>query len=254
MEVEPRSSESKRRFNEVSTRISTATDRATSTVHEIDAKTRNAAHDMNDLKQEYFEAIDFNAIDLLKVPSAITLLGIALTALAAKDLNSAKGLVLLALGFICDNADGLAAKIFDQESDAGALFDVIADKLKILITLLAAWTQDAVPKPALTAIGVIESSHVALTAVTKWRHKTASIRPPKTAKIAMASRNAAVGAHLISNYLLEKNPDSKTGKYIRYAKIGLTALSIGLEIPTLRTYINRTRIDGIVDDEIQPSS
>lgn len=249
MEVNPQLDVPKRRLGEVSDRISGVADRATNTVHDVDAMTRNAAHDMNDLKKEYFNKIDFQAIDLIKIPSAITLLGIALTALAAKDLKSSKGLILLALGFICDNADGLAAKLFNQESDAGALFDVVADKIKILITLLAAWHQDAVPKSALTTIGIVESSHVALTGVTKWRHKTASIRPPKTAKAAMASRNSAVAAHLVSNYLLENHPESKTGKYLKYAKFGLTAMSAALEIPTIHTYLNRTRADGIADNE-----
>lgn len=217
-------------------------------------RTKSTAQDIKAINAEYFDTIDLNLIDFVKVPSLITTLGTALALIAKNDLASAKKLLLVAVSFIADNVDGPLARWLDQESDAGALLDAGADKLKVIMVGTAAWQQDAAPKSLLAAVGTIEASHVGLTIAAKLQHKQASFRPPKTAKYAMFARNTAVGMFMISKSMTDTDPESKLGKRLHVAAIGFTAISACLEIPVLTTYANRTRKNGVAEATVMTPS
>lgn len=258
MEMESGHNKAHQYVFDIPEQINDAATRASESISDIETdfvnRTRNTAQDIKELNAEYFKNIDLNLVDLAKIPSLITMLGVVLTLIAKDDLSSAKKLLLLAGSFLADNVDGLAASLLNQESDAGALLDAGADKFKILMVGTEAWKQGVVPKPLLGAIGAIETSHIALTAAAKLQHKKASFRPPKTAKYAMFARNTAVGTFMISKLISDTNPESKLGKRLHTAALGITAISACLEVPVLKTYINRTRPNGVADTDTTKQS
>ena len=62
---------------------------------------------------------------------------------------------MIAAGRFGDVVDGFVARKLDMSSDAGAIADVVADKLGMLAISVGMWRHDIAPKPVLVGSGAM---------------------------------------------------------------------------------------------------
>lgn len=189
------------------------------------------------------EEIDFDALDLLKVPTLITAAGMKLVHNGSKDLSKIDNVKKVRNGRILDIVDGLIAREFDLESDAGALADVSADKLEQLVLAIAAWKQEALPKSLIAYLATKNIAHTLLTVVASMNHPGESFRTPKANKYAMFLENLGAGLLLEANAYEREQPE--TGKHTTRRRLGKAALaiSIGFEVSAIFTMVKRLNKD-----------
>lgn len=189
------------------------------------------------------EEIKLNALDLLKAPTLITATGMKLVHDGSKDLLKIDNVRKVRNGRILDIVDGLVAREFNLESDAGALADVSADKLEQLILAIAAWKQDALPKSLIAYLATKNVAHTLLTITASMNHPGESFRTPKANKYAMFLENLGAGLLLEANAYEQEQPE--TGKHDTRRRLGKAALaiSVGFEISAIRTMVKRLNKD-----------
>ncbi len=171
------------------------------------------------------------AKDLLQAPTAITAASFGLVIDGARQLDTPRGKVDVALGRTGDVIDGAVARRFDMTSDAGAIADVTADKAGMLAIAIGAWQHDIVPKPVLA---IMAAKHLTNAVATLYNGlndpEKRAIRPPKSGKYSMAADNLAIGAFM---YASEQDPS--TTRYRVARGIGYAATGVGLAFGAVST-------------------
>lgn len=142
----------------------------------------------------------------------------------AAELETKHGKAEVAIGRVGDLVDGAVARKFNLSSDAGAIFDVTADKLGMLAIAKHAWQKDLVPKPILAIMAAKHSINAAATVYNGLSdQQRRSIRPPKSGKYSMFADNISLGAFLLSDEL-----DCGSAAYEAARALGYAAFGIGL--------------------------
>jgi phosphatidylglycerophosphate synthase len=104
-----------------------------------------------------------NPHDFLKPPTAITAVSLAGVLTGAAHLDTRRGKFLAAVSRLGDLADGYVARRYDMSSDAGALADVVSDKLGMLAIGIGMWKHDIAPKPVLITMAAKHSLNAVAT-------------------------------------------------------------------------------------------
>lgn len=185
------------------------------------------------------DEIDFQFDDLLLPPTLLTATGMKLVYEGSQDLSKIDNVKKIRNGRLLDIADGIVARTFNMESDAGALADVTADKLEQLLIAIEAWKQDALPKSVIGYLAVKNLAHTILTVATSLNHPGESFRTPQANKLAMFLENLGAGLLLEANAYENELPDE--GKHDVRRKIGTASLAVSIvfELSALRTMIKR---------------
>lgn len=175
-----------------------------------------------------------HAKDLLTLASAITTASGALAVYGATHLDTLKGLIAFSLARGGDKLDGFAAKILNQESDAGAIFDTVVDKAGIGLAAVSSWQKEIIPRPAIAVIGARNIASAALTAVMAHNHPDESFRPTITGKIAMGAESATFIAYSAANLLETTRPElitqQKIARGIGHAALATTIVTGGVSL------------------------
>ncbi|MET0980054.1 MAG: CDP-alcohol phosphatidyltransferase family protein [Candidatus Saccharimonadales bacterium] len=166
------------------------------------------------------------AEDLLTAASAVTTANLGLSTYGATHLDTLKGFVAFTLARVGDKADGWLARKMNQESDAGAIYDTVVDKVGIGLAAIHCWQKEIIPRPAIAAIGARSLASVVLTAAMAHNHPDESFRPTTAGKIAMGAESvtfmAYAGAKLLENTRPELITQQKIVRGIGHAAIATT--------------------------------
>ena len=217
-------------------------ERAKQSVHHVRERASSSIRDnVND--------IDFRATDLLLPPSLLTGSGLIFAYKGAQEITTVKGVREIATSRGIDVLDGKMARLLNMESDAGALWDVIVDKLEQLIIAIEAWKQNALPKSVISYLFLKNVAHTALTIAASLNHPGESFRTPMANKYAMLLENVGAGLLLNANALEIERPEE--GKHSTRKKVGVAVLgaSILFELSALKTMIKRLDPEASLSDE-----
>ncbi len=136
---------------------------------------------------------DIRAKDLLQVPTAITALSFATVLKGVKHIETPEGKAMIAAGRFGDVVDGFVARKLDMSSDAGAIADVVADKLGMLAISVGMWRHDIAPKPVLIGMAAKHAINAGATLYNGLGDENKrAIRPPKSGKYGMAADNISL--------------------------------------------------------------
>jgi phosphatidylglycerophosphate synthase len=155
-----------------------------------------------------------HAKDLLTLASTITTVSGALAVYGATNLDTFKGLTAFTAARVGDKLDGLAAKWLNQESDAGAIYDTVVDKVGIGLAAVYSWQKEIIPRPAIAAIATRSLSSVALTTIMARNHPDESFRPTVAGKLAMGAESATFIAYAGAKLLETAKPELVTAHKI----------------------------------------
>lgn len=150
---------------------------------------------------------NFNPEDLLTAASAVTTLNLGLSAYGASHIDTIKGVLTFLIARLGDKGDGWIARLMDQESDVGALYDTLVDKFGIGTAAINAWIKEVVPRPAIAIVGARNIASVALTAVMAHNHPNESFRPTMAGKIAMGAESAVFIGYAMASALEKEHPE-----------------------------------------------
>lgn len=164
------------------------------------------------------------AKDLLAGASYITAASAGLAIYGAAHIDTLKGVAALLAARIGDIGDGWWARHFNQESDAGAIFDTAVDKGTIALVAVNAWQKEAIPRPVIAIIGAKSIASVGLTAMMAHNHPDESFRPTKAGKLSMVADSVAFIAYATAEALKAEKPELITQQLIA-RKIGDAALA-----------------------------
>lgn len=141
------------------------------------------------------------------------------------------GAIFLAVGRLCDIADGMLADKTGTKSPLGELLDASIDKLGTFLTLLVLFVASVAPKWAL--LGLV-TPHIIITFFTLWlRLNNRQLHPSRAGKLSMFTAWCSVLA------LIVVHAAHITGlNIITVAVYGLTALSSLLGLYALYGYIH----------------
>lgn len=200
---------------------------------EFRGKSRQTQHYAQEAKgrvadsvQTNINEVDFHTSDLLNIPTILTALGVVSVYRGAKNIDTVKGVNKIRNGRALDVADGFAARTLNQESDAGALADVVADKVSQLMIAIAAWKRDALPKKLISYLFVKNIAHTFLTLAASFNHPGESFRTPQANKIAMALENIGAGLLLEANAYEQEQP--QLDKHAKREALGYIAVGASL--------------------------
>lgn len=155
-----------------------------------------------------------HAKDLLTPASAITAASGSLAVYGATHIDTLKGVFAFALARAGDKIDGTVARLLNQESDAGAIFDTGVDKLGIGLAAINGWRKEVIPRPAIAIIGAKSLASVSLTAIMAHNHPDESFRPTTAGKIAMGAESVAFIAYAGAKALANEKPELITQRKI----------------------------------------
>jgi phosphatidylglycerophosphate synthase len=177
--------------------------------------------------------------DLFQIPTAISASGLALVAKGCRHIDTLEGVNYIAAGRGLDLVDGMVARAFDQESDAGALADATCDKLGMTFIATQALRKNAVPTYALASMFASNLTSTSLTLAASVRHPHQTYRPTKTGKYSMAAFNVGILSYLYANALEKNHKDLDL--HSQFQKLGHTATTAGiaLAIPSNAEYASR---------------
>lgn len=148
-----------------------------------------------------------HAKDLLTAASAVTTANLGLSIYGASRLDTIKGVLTFLAARVGDKGDGWVARKMNQESDAGAIYDTVVDKVGIGLASFHAWKKEVVPRPAIAFIGAKSLANVALTAIMAHNHPDESFRPTLAGKIAMGADSAVLIAYAGAKALEKEKPE-----------------------------------------------
>jgi phosphatidylglycerophosphate synthase len=162
--------------------------------------------------------------DLLQPPTAITAASLMLVIEGAKSINTQEGKAKVAVGRLGDLLDGYVARRFDMSSDAGAIADVVSDKLGMLAIGIGMWRNNIAPKSVLTAIAAKNAVNAAATLHNGLLDaEKRAIRPPKEGKLSMAADSLSLISFAIADEL-----EGDSTAYRAARALGWTAAGVGL--------------------------
>ncbi len=179
--------------------------------------------------------------DLMLPPTAITAASLAVTVDGARYLDTRDGKVQamagragdIVDGFVARHGLGLARTLHDRlddtnrlkgtmgawleryddredwTSDAGAIADVVADKLGMAAIMHGMWRHDIAPKPTLATITAHQAINASATLVNGLGDpEKRAIRPPKSGKYGIALYNASLALYLLEHDARESGASS----------------------------------------------
>lgn len=145
---------------------------------------------------------DIRAKDLLQVPTAITAVSFASVLAGARHIDTPQGKALVAAGRFGDVVDGFVARKLDMSSDAGAIADVVADKLGMLAISVGMWKHDIAPKSVLAGMAAKHALNAGATLYNGLRDENKrAIRPPISGKYGMAADNVSLLSFAVASEL-----------------------------------------------------
>jgi phosphatidylglycerophosphate synthase len=150
---------------------------------------------------------NLNPEDLMTAASAVTTFNLGLSTYGASHIDTVKGVVAFLIARSSDKLDGWIARLTNQESDAGALYDTVVDKVGIGAAAFNAWKKEVVPRPAIGIVGARNIASVALTGVMAHNHPGESFRPTMAGKIAMGAESAVFIGYAMANALENEHPE-----------------------------------------------
>jgi phosphatidylglycerophosphate synthase len=175
-----------------------------------------------------------NIKDLLTPASAVTAASGARAIYGATHLDTVKGFVAFTAARLGDKADGFIARLMNQESDAGAIFDTAVDKAGIITAAVSSWQKEILPRPAIAAIAARNLGSVALTTIMARKHPTESFRPTNAGKLAMGAESvtfiAYAGAKLLETTRPELITQQKIAAGIGHAALATTIVAGGVSL------------------------
>lgn len=197
--------------------------------------------------------------DLTLPPTAVTAASLAVTIDGARRLDTRAGKLQAIGGRLGDVVDGFVARkglgiartlhdrladtspvkeplgAFlepydgreDWTSDAGAIADVVADKIGMSAIMHGMWQHDTAPKPVLVAIGAHQALNATATVVNGYGDpEKRAIRPPKSGKYGLALYNAALGLYLAEHDARQNSRSPEVQKTL--GTLATTAFAAGL--------------------------
>lgn len=171
---------------------------------------------------------DIRAQDLLQLPTAITAVSFAAVLEGSQRLDTREGKLLIALGRLGDIVDGLVARKFDMSSDAGAIADVVADKLGMLAIGTGMWHHNTAPKPLLVAMAAKHTLNAGATLYNGLKdEKERAIRPPKSGKYSMAADNISLLSFALAEELTPHTTGNRVARGLGWAAAG-AGMAFGL--------------------------
>jgi phosphatidylglycerophosphate synthase len=150
---------------------------------------------------------NLNPEDLLTAASAVTTFNLGLSTYGASHIDTVKGVIAFLIARSSDKLDGWIARLTNKESDAGALYDTVVDKVGIGTAAFNAWKKEVVPRPAIGIVGARNIASVALTGVMTHNHPNESFRPTMAGKIAMGAESAVFIGYALANALENEHPE-----------------------------------------------
>lgn len=189
------------------------------------------------IRKTHERHLDFR--DLLQVPTAISLAGLATVMHGTRNLNTISGVNQVAVGRVLDLVDGTVARGLNQESDAGALADTVCDKLGMLAITIGASKDKAIPPYIPASIFANNAISAGLTVAAGIRHPHTSYRPTKTGKLGMALSNVGAIGHLYAHALERQYPHNKVHRAVRHISTGVAIAGITLSALSNVEYAKR---------------
>ena len=169
--------------------------------------------------------------DLLQPPTAITAASLALVLDGSRKLDTPAGKLEVVAGRMGDLVDGFVARKFDMSSDAGAIADVLADKIGMGAIGVSAWQRELVPKPVLVGMAIRHLTSASATLYNGLRDPARrAIRPPKSGKFGMAADTLSVASFMLAHELEE---DTRARAIVE--ALGYTAAVAGLVFGAIAT-------------------
>jgi phosphatidylglycerophosphate synthase len=122
----------------------------------------------------------------------------------------------------------------NQESDAGAIYDTVVDKLGIGVAAISSWRKEIIPRPAIAAITARNLTSVALTLAMARNHPDESFRPTGYGKTAMGAESVTFIAYAGANLLKTTRPElitqQKIARGIGHAALATTIVAGGISL------------------------
>ena len=171
--------------------------------------------------------VDFKKLS--PAATAVSATGLGLVVKGATEINTLKGVLEVFAGRAADGFDGSVARALDQESDAGAIVDASFDKAGIGVISVAAWLNEAIPKPVIAGVVTKHLASAALTFIHDHNHPNESFRPTKWGKASIGADSLAYAAYLAENALRNEKPERITEQKIAHIVGGL---AVGAAIVT----------------------
>lgn len=150
---------------------------------------------------------NFRLKDLRTYASAVTTANLGASLYGASHIDTIKGAVIFSLARLGDKGDGWLARLMNQESDAGAFYDTLVDKVGIGAAVFNAWKKEVVPRPAIGIVAARNIASVALTGIMARNHPNESFRPTLAGKIAMGAESAVFIGYAMANALEKEYPE-----------------------------------------------
>lgn len=162
------------------------------------------------------------AKDLLQLPTAITAVSFAAVLEGSRRIDTREGKALIAAGRLGDVVDGFVARKFNMSSDAGAIADVVADKLGMLAIGTGMWRHDIAPKPLLLAMAAKHTVNSGATLINGLGdHQKRAIRPPKSGKYSMAADNLSLLSFALADGLEAGSAGYRVARGLGWAAAGV---------------------------------
>ena len=166
--------------------------------------------------QEVAEATN----DIVTPGNVLDVVGFGASIYGLRKLDSWKGIVATATGFMTDVVDGKVARTTKTQSPLGEAVDAAGDKVKLAMALYKIWDLDLAPKLLLSAVAIQNATNVALVAVDRMRHGEPQLHSSSHGKKAMFLEQWGLGLHVISSQVYKTN--ERRGYLIKRAATLLT--------------------------------
>lgn len=193
---------------------------------------------LKDAQRELSER-DFELRDLVSIPVATSLSGLALVIHGSRKIDTLQGVIEVSAGRGFDLIDGFLARSLDQESDMGAAVDAVSDKIGMGVIVAQAWHKRVVPRGVLSAVVASNVVNAGLTSLAVWRHPRANYRPPAEGKHAMVLYNAAILCYAYAHAFENEHADRHLHEPLRLLGAGAAMAGTALAVPAAATYARR---------------
>lgn len=178
-----------------------------------------ASEDMN-VWQEIAEATN----GIVTPANVLDVAGFGLCIHGLRKLNSWRGIVATAAGFMTDVVDGRVARSTKTQSPLGEAVDAAGDKVKLALALYKLWSLDLAPRPLLCAVAIQNTANVALVAADRMRHEEPRLHSSSHGKKAMFLEQWGLGLHVIASQV--STTHERRGRLIKRTATVLTVAGL----------------------------
>lgn len=177
---------------------------------------------------------DVNFTKLSPAATAVSAAGLGLVVKGVTEIDTLRGVAEVFVGRGLDGVDGGVARALNQQSDAGAIVDVVFDKIGMGTVSIAAWLKEAIPKPVIAGIAAKHLASAALTFIHDHNHPTESFRPTKWGKASIGADTLAYAGYLAENALANEKPErvreQKIARGIGHAATAASIVTGGISL------------------------